>query len=1322
MQTASCSKPLNLAHHWMLDQRRVFCAGFLSGVGTDERQELRVNGAAAFLAEMRDDEFATASDSLLGLLGDMHEDVYAPDPDDTHIKVSVERQHQLARKELDRRQGKAGGRERSVLLDHAAWLLQDDRLNLENVLKWLKWNSPSLTKEVVFLLRQLSGASADETTQLERWLLQARGSHYGQYQRLRAVDNIHGWVLTRLAEFTAGETGRRADERTLIAPWWTRLCNTWRNAHFFWPLFFCGPDDLLNEQNPEADLFYGMSLPVALTLSPNADSKVRFEPEPDRLELAAEWRAAFDIGLRAGKAMWRSQNSRLRLHAASSVADKERSDLIVDMSMAEEIVSVLGFTDEARYQIGGRSAEAYWAQACLSLLLDAGMAPAGVATGCIEEVQGALRVMPVGGLEQKLYYANGFGFSRVIVPGQERALIEAETAQEQNEVSETEAASPYADAIAAYLRFRSRIEERNMDLRVEVNFCPDARTSADALQSKGWRRASFFRLPETQREFGEHLRRLHLSDAEPRKLTAFERRAAKDDPWRPEETEALEVLDAFLLGDQPRAVRHISRNEFDLLLGKIAGGTKNASTGNAIPQNAEAAIGKWLAWQDHKTRRGPMTQAERRRSGLGVLALKSQVGDYEYRLWATIAEQLDATSDWFTNFRWADKERAAERLAGLLGNTHVDKRISRTAPPDLVIIFDEACFTGPRPTVVPFESDFSADWRPILDPRWRDTDTPFPLEEHLHASSDGLVGIRNSLWPEDDRRRTRILIIQGPSADLQDQKRQRNYVPKKFEDVLARLSIFRFGFSVHAAYAILNHGVEEVTNFTRVRRILSEMRARNFLQYSRGTYFINPHFRAASRTSTYQLEATYHMQAAFALCPLLRPSKRFVSENRDKSLNVENVQEAIWHLKQAVRLLPPKDRTYRQDAIAAQKSLSLIPRIPDWDTFNEMHRRGRALLADAYALGSELFSAEKHVAALDGHTFQTLGHRPGKMLDVIGAYGADLRKRLASNEFDPSEQDEVGRILSDLTRECQELFQEYACNPELPKRVARRTATQYEQAAVSLGTWVADEANEIIQRCLDEIGQASYLACSEEEFLDTYLIHPWWKWKIYSEDDRVHRRELCRLAARSELMKQVHTDWDQKFEEPWTIFFQDLPDRGCDLELSEMLALWWEARGSDLVRRAAYRDVVLGLRGQRGTIFENYLGVLQRGGTRLLGRVSRSQLSEEEEKQALAYLSAVNLSDPVLAFDLISKWNDAEINNSGLPLSFQDWVGSSQARGEFVGSVVANKGSWAAMFQSTPKSEHGPRKKAWYIAKRFYQPAKLPAVNPLLLNTKRGRN
>lgn len=661
-------------------------------------------------------------------------------------------------------------------------------------------------------------------------------------------------------------------------------------------------------------------------------------------------------------------------------------------------------------------------------------------------------------------------------------------------------------------------------------------------------------------------------------------------------------------------------------------------------------------------------------------------------------------------------------MAILLNNSHVDRQVSRSAPPDVVVIFDEACFTGPRHTVVPFDTDFSVDWRPVLDPKWQDRSAPFLLEEHLHAGADGLVGLRSRLWPDGERRRTRIVIIQGSPDERPIQRDRGSSIPTEHLDSLERLTVFRFGFSVHGAFSILNHGCgrNELKSFPEVRRKLSELRALGFLRYTRGTFFIEPRYRFTLSGSSYLSSAPFQMQAAFALCPLLQPSKKFVSENRDKSLHAENIQEAKWHLSEAVRILPPKEQAYRMQAIQARKSLALIPRIADWDTFNELHRRGSVLLPDAYVLASELFASARHVAASEGRDFQDLGHRPGKLLNVIGDYGAQIKKKQGADGANASASPALEPTLEALTEECHHLFRELGGGAEVPKRVARRTATHYEEAAALLGTEIDKQAQDVIGRCLGEIDDDAYLECSVEAFLDTYLIPKWWKWKIYSEGDQARRRELCRLASRSELMKSVHTDWDQKFEEPWTIFFRDLPDHGCEADLSEMLSLWWKARGSDLERRARYRDVVLGLRGQRGSLFENYVDVLQRGGSNLLARISRSLLSEEDEMYALAYVAALNLSDPVIAYDLVSNWRNSTPRDRGIPLNLDEWIGRSDSRGEFVGALVANPGSWAAMLCEAPEHRLSNQASAWAIARRVKQPADMPAVNPLLLNTIRN--
>ena len=66
-----------------------------------------------------------------------------------------------------------------------------------------------------------------------------------------------------------------------------------------------------------------------------------------------------------------------------------------------------------------RSAEAYWVQAVLGMLLPGREVPLGVVTGRVEIADSGYEIHHVEGITKKLEYANDAGFSRIVLPSGE---------------------------------------------------------------------------------------------------------------------------------------------------------------------------------------------------------------------------------------------------------------------------------------------------------------------------------------------------------------------------------------------------------------------------------------------------------------------------------------------------------------------------------------------------------------------------------------------------------------------------------------------------------------------------------------------------------------------------------------------------------------------------------------------------------------------------------------------------------------------------------------------------------------------------------------
>ncbi len=832
------------------------------------------------------------------------------------------RQEVEARKSLLNQQAKSAERRDwpEILISHAVHVLSQDHLSVEDFLKWVQRVVMRQKSVIGYILDKLEadgqGNQASEDT--NALLAAARGNSRQTRDRVEAIDRLH----RRISELAG--SGYSLE-------WWTRTCLAFRNSLYCWPLMVSVSE--MSELN-------GISLPVGLFLSPDDNSKVYFKKivsrgsrEPPTHFVAAtrdlpahltgsklywnrEWGDSFVRGLRIAKALWKSQNGRFNFVNSAAAEHKMKESLIVDLGPACAIVDfVFGPLQAARFELAGRSAEAYWTQAVLGLLLPGSQLPTGVVTGKVVDADGAFELRHVEGIRKKLEYADRAGFSRIVLPPGEEDEVEA---------------------------FQNRLKSMGNAQRIEMNVCQNARSAADAMQPSGWRRSYFLRLPEVQQSFSTNLRRLFMRQQLERgeAIKPAELRTYRRNPWEAAETKHLENLDRFLCS-RTKAIKFwdCSKHRTDI----------------------ESDIGKWLAWKDEQVREGQATGA--RGPGLGVLCIRTAARDNEMRVWAAIADALCASPDWWEKFQWSSRDQAAELLAQLLGNQRADPTISASPAPDILVIFDGGDFTRTRRSAV-FPDDFRGRWRELLNPTKGTRNTARkaddPLSEALLRMGGGRLGP------------TRIIVIQGSQStspwpfpeDLSDDDRA----------ALRRLSIFRYGFSRQAAYSIINFRRPTADNreWPEIMEQLGRLVQKGLLKRTRGQYHIPAAYRQALNGAHVD-DPAMHYQAAKVLVPILEPTGHFLSSNRDREFEPEPVLEATWHLSKARDLLSKRDISLRPRCSDAASRLNFLRPFPDWDTVFELRAHPQTQNA-AVELGRELLSREQESAKRLPHSSRIAAH------------------------------------------------------------------------------------------------------------------------------------------------------------------------------------------------------------------------------------------------------------------------------------------------------------------------------------------------------------
>lgn len=1307
---------------WLLDNSMAFSASFLAGTNLDtpgrgvlERVEQATQVIGSNLTRAAAESFA---DSTLNLLDEIPPDYEVPDTFLLSGAVPLAQALGMVRSEIELR-ANTTKRLPEILTAHAVYLLKHSHLNVREFLKWLRRLKEPATREIDIILEALDRDQASWEA-IDSLLDFSRDASHQTRDRIDAVDRLY----ESLPFATSGDN----------MLWWLRICLALRNALYCWPLMVAGS---------KVRGIHGISLPIGLFLSPNGESKVyfrivnpgdatehrRYVPrngdvwahmEGSNLQWNGEWAKAFQLGLEVAKTLWRTQNGRLRF-ADEAVADAIlNASLVVDLGAACAIVGeVFRDGNGAPYRLTGRSAEAYWVQTVLGMMLPGRELPLGIVTGRVEVADGAYELHHVDGISKKLEYANTSGFSRVILPSPQFDDADdmntatsvdtldagnTETAthlvdQEPPTLAETGAsshapASPADDngnledrtAEAEVQAFLKSLAESNVRKRIEINFCQNLRNVADAMQMSGWRRTAFVRLCPMQRTFSLQLRRLFLAEQvrERRPLSSAERRFYSGSPWTSADLRGMQQLDRYLLSDT-RAIKFVDRARFD----------------DAFPEGAEGAIGKWLAWKDHQVRGG--SESGMRGPGLGIFCLRTTETDNEARLWSTIADTLAASPQWWNAFQWSSVDQAANLLTRLLCNRRADPAVSSTPAPDLLVLLDEGNLTQRRTNPV-FPDDFRGQWLDLLNPSKDDQSVFHHLNDAFRREGEGILGP------------TRIIVIYGsPSAEPRALPPSLDALDR---EALERLAVFRFDFSIQSAYALLNYKrpLQLRLAWTDVDEKLQTLIAKKVVYKTRGRYYVAPQLLSILREGVPYSESEAHVTAAKSLTPILEPRNLFISSNRDRTLEPENVLEATWHLHRARLLIPPRDRR-RSQCEAALSALTFLRPFPDWDTVKQLG--SPATLGDAVEVGRELLSKELSVTGRPPHT-----SRVAALLNALGDFGRSLNgpeaesRRIelaheARRRFAEAVHTLDALSVSDARRQKRKLFSEYIyCMKML-------SAPDLDGQVSGAQSYLAGTVTEVVNPDFYDI-----------QDLDDYPLSRDWLRMSWSETELTLRERSTQayVAARLHVGRwrdgvQVRDPWDQ----PWIEYFALTTTKDFFAsQLHSPLVTWDQVYGG--ARESAERF------GQRVRDFVSYLSPrnhqeLSWWGSKIRSAVDNlwdfinhpdaaKRLRSYEADVALRLLGVVVMPEVLPAFDFLERRGEEWLSLWPERLG-QSW---SEEWNQVTKLVIGSAAGWVSMLSSLREIDDGEIElaRSWLHAFRKIGTTELDGNDPERLVERAG--
>jgi hypothetical protein len=813
-----------------------------------------------------------------------------------------------------------------ALMAHGAALLRQPGTRFQQFLSWARRASPQIESapqhpawsrsvwDQLFECLETANVFDDIDKTLEQFRTPVEELKSGRYKRIEAICAVNGQVLAALT---------RANRPVPSA--WTRLCIALLDSLFCKPLMVARmsggtigislpvivhlTDPLRSHQAGYAFFEGGAANRYVPPELPN--SYCRFENGALRWDL--DWRDSFRRALQFAKDLWKSQFSRLNNdYQKEKVAGK---CLEVDLSFANHIVTEIygGDPDSGVYPLVGLSATAYWVQVVLGLLLPDKEIPMGLATGLVEVKGGELTLKYVPEIPAKLAYAAQAGLiSRVVLPAD----------------SET----------------RQILEECVVDLRTRATLL------------------NFLATPAVRHSFGAMLKRLFDIKEQAREYSLKGANAAAI-------TRVPSAENSDVESDEGK-VREISRYEVAELerVRKWLVSDKSGQRIKFVPRRElnEELLGKTLAWIDEGIRDGSKPPSKNSAldtndvdnfsaPGLGILCVRTREGEEDMRFWANVFRLLDVNPLLWKEFQWADVERASEILSTVLNNFTGDSKIAAAPPPDLFVIVDDGRLTqhdkGRR-----FPERFDGRLNQLL----HQSESQRLLVDKLSSMShrrDWLFETRIVVIRPDSNRvaASHMVDLPQPASDVEVADTAASAQGNMDFD---RLRIFRYGFSIHSAYAVLNHEMRPPLEWNAVREQLQNWSRENGpLRYHRGEYFV-PEKKKINILTPRQHDAALHLAAAVSMAPMLAPQHSVSGVGWDKAYEPESYGEAIWHCHRA-RLSSPSGSPTNILARQYFSSLGFLQSNPHWDTRRLLSFNFRTHAKDAWNLANSLLAEEK---------------------------------------------------------------------------------------------------------------------------------------------------------------------------------------------------------------------------------------------------------------------------------------------------------------------------------------------------------------------------
>jgi hypothetical protein len=494
-------------------------------------------------------------------------------------------------------------------------------------------------------------------------------------------------------------------------------------------------------------------------------------------------------------------------------------------------------------------------------------------------------------------------------------------------------------------------------------------------------------------------------------------------------------------------------------------------------------------------------------------------------------------------------------------------------------------------------------------------------------------------------------------------------------DALERLAVFRFDFSIQAAYALLNYDRpdRERLAWQDVDERLQALISKKAVFATRGRYYIAPQLLPKLRDGRHYSEPDAHLSAAKSLAPILEPRNLFIASNRDRTLEPENVLEATWHLHRARVLVPPRNQRIRSQCKNALSTLTFLRPFPDWDTVKQL-LYSPATLADAVDLGRELLSKECSITGRTPHS-----SRVSVFLNAIGDLGRSLNGPTAES------------LRAQLADEATALFTDKEMALEAkrgrdPSRQKRKLFSEYVYCMKMLGVTDKDSR---VSSALSYLDNTFTEVVSKDFYLQDLDDYPvsWDLFKTrWSDPDLAvkERSTQAYVASRIYIGRwregvQVREPWDQ----PWIEYFSlTIPEDFYAPQLHNPLATWNEVYGHDRESAEAF--------GQRVRDFGSYLpskenqewcwgNKIRSAADNLWQFITHSEderrLRDWEADIALRLIDVIALRETLPAFDFIErrgeKWFGRWPEHLGRCWS-KDW-------NNVAGRIISGQAGWVSM-------------------------------------------